>query len=190
MSISRLSKIIAVMALGLSGCAATGLLFTEDVQEYEPRATWGSRAVFGFCPSFSPSLRLDIKKPDWLMLDVGIWDSKQTALQKFKEPTLFIVLHQSWTFSIEKQKLRAETPIPITASSPSVEVTLADGTKKLIHVKEFSEGFSYQQGELNIYLDVPPQDMTVALPDLRVGDELLKLGPIHFTYQHGTRHPC
>jgi hypothetical protein len=182
--------IVAVVSIEISGCAAFGLLFPYDVQEYAPKATWGKSSVFGSCPSFSPAVRVNAKNPDWLRLDIGIWDSEQTKLRKLKDPTLFIAFHQSWHFSIDEQRKREEVPIAITSASPYLDITLADGAQARIRLREFSEGFTYKQGPIYVYLEVPPQDMTVNIPDLRINDELMQLGPVHFTYQKSTRHPC
>ena len=181
---------VTLACTALTGCAPIGLFFPTEVTEYKPEAPWGTKSATGGCPGHSPSLRVDLKDPDWLGVELGIWDTQQTGLRKLKEPTLFIVFPRAWHLSIEEQKRRAGTPIFVTASTPNLDITLADGTQKRIRVPEFADGFSTKRSPLYVSLEVPPQSMTIVIPDLTLNSERLSLGPVKFTYQKSTRYPC
>ncbi|MGE5526345.1 MAG: hypothetical protein ACM3SS_21740 [Rhodospirillaceae bacterium] len=181
---------LTVVVLALAACVPVGLFFSDEVDEYYPNASWGALTSAGGCPSHTPAIEVHAKNPDWLWIRVGIWDSKQTHLQKLKEPTLFVHVFPGWHLSIAEQKRRAAAAISITSPTPYVEIALADGTSKRVLVERFNREYMWRTAPSNIPLDVTPQSMIVTFPDLLINGEPLRLGAVRFTYRKSTRHPC
>jgi hypothetical protein len=177
-------------AVALHGCAPIGLFFPFEVDEYYPEASWGTLTSAGGCPSHTPALEVHAKNPDWFWIKVGIWDSDQSKARKQKEPTLFVHMFPGWHLSTEEQKRRKAAAISISSRAPYVDITLADATKKRVFVELFGSEYNWRNSASDIPLDVTPQSMSIAFPDLIINGEPVPLGPVRFTYRKRTRYPC
>jgi hypothetical protein len=166
------------------------LFFPYEVHEYYPEAAWGGRTITGGCPSHTPALEINAKNPDWLKVVVGIWDSKQTKLRELNEPTLFIHFVHGWHLLISEQERRARIAIPVTSSTPYLDISLADGTTKQIRLEWLESEYAWRTARRDVPLEVAPQSMTVIFPDLMINNEPLRLGAVQFIYRKSTRYPC
>lgn len=199
----RLLLAVAIVVTSASGCAMAllgvafhGAYLPHDVYIFEPKASWGVPSAHGGCPGGSPSIRLSASNPEWLKIEVGIWDSVQAKNRRFKDPTLFISFYKGWHLSIRVQERRRKTPVFVRASSPYIHVTLSDGTSRRINVPELANefvlvGHAWNVGDgktINVVLDgVPPQDLIITIPDFVVNGTPVAAGNVAFTYRKHTR---
>jgi len=179
--------LIAVLAVVISGC-------TINYAQFVPTAPWGSPSRLGGCPTQTPALRLQGVSPDWLYIQVAVWDEVQQRNLGLKGPTLvFIIAKHLPPFDSTEAAARKRTLIRIEAATDVVRVVTRSGESFEFEVPYFKNEFSLIGDVVRMEVTVPlvgvaPQSLEIRVPSFMIDGKRVEGGVMSLNYVQRTQY--